>query len=67
MKFRFLLTGLCLLCRPRKGAWIEIHKFVTSAEKSSRPRKGAWIEIRLRTSMAYFHWRRPRKGAWIEM
>ena len=39
-----IITGV--LCRPRKGAWIEMKKPAPPRTWwNSRPRKGAWIEI----------------------
>ena len=46
MKSNPLLWLSTSFCRPRKGAWIEIHVPNRYAPQApGRPRKGAWIEI----------------------
>ena len=68
MKLPFFRRGGSIICRPRKGAWIEMKNWESvSLRSNGRPRKGAWIEISVVGLMNADTSRRPRKGAWIEI
>mgnify|MGYP001781149023 CR=1 FL=1 len=68
MKCRGSFRALPSLCRPRKGAWIEICQALPRMQSgASRPRKGAWIEISGTNPVVQVTASRPRKGAWIEI